>query len=75
MVACLVTSFDVDLPIICDDEYWDHPDPEQNFKQPEGKPSRNAFFTYLLRLTQIHSHALRTIVSLVSSCSINVSRE
>jgi hypothetical protein len=58
----LVDSFDVDLPIACDDEYWLHPDPEQAFKQPPDKPSRTIYFNYLLRLSQIHAFALRTLV-------------
>jgi hypothetical protein len=56
-------SFDADLPIACDDEYWLHPDPEKAFKQPDGKPSKVAYFNLQLRLSQIHAYALRTIVS------------
>ena len=55
-------SFDLDMPIECDDEYWTHPDPEQRFKQPPGKPSKIAFFNCLCRLNQILAFALRTIV-------------
>ncbi|KAF5349865.1 hypothetical protein D9758_014004 [Tetrapyrgos nigripes] len=29
-------DFDIDLPVQCDDEYWEHPDPELAFKQPPG---------------------------------------
>ena len=60
---CL-SSFDADLPIVCDDEYWVHPDPEKAFKQPPDKPSKVVFFNYVLRLSQIHGFALRTIVSI-----------
>lgn len=55
-------SIDVELPIVCDDEYWINPDPNLAFKQPEGKPSTVAYFNCALRLAQIHAFALRTIV-------------
>ena len=57
-------SFDVDLPVNCDDEYWDHPDPEQRFKQPENKPSLTASFLLTIKLNQILSYCLRTIACL-----------
>jgi len=56
-------SFDLDLPVDCDDEYWDHPDPEQRFKQPPNKPSLVKSFILTIRLLQILAFALRTIVS------------
>lgn len=63
------TSFDIDLPTECDDEYWMVADPELAFKQPPGKPSMVAFFNCHLRLLQILAFAMRTIVRvlLVSS--------
>ncbi|KAI0692333.1 fungal-specific transcription factor domain-containing protein [Cytidiella melzeri] len=60
-------DFDVDLPVACDDEYWSHPDPAQAFKQPPDKPSQTIFFNYLLRLSQIHAFALRTVYSINKS--------
>ncbi|KAI0688002.1 fungal-specific transcription factor domain-containing protein [Cytidiella melzeri] len=60
-------DFDLDLPIACDDEYWLHPDPAQAFKQPEYKPSKVVYFNCLLRLSQIHAFALRTIYSINKS--------
>ncbi|KAI0092310.1 fungal-specific transcription factor domain-containing protein [Irpex rosettiformis] len=60
-------DFDVDLPIACDDEYWLVSDPEKAFKQPPDKPSEVIFFNYLLRLSQIHAFALRTIYSINKS--------
>ncbi|KIJ07117.1 hypothetical protein PAXINDRAFT_19682 [Paxillus involutus ATCC 200175] len=57
-------SFDLDLPIECDDEYWDHLDPEQAFKQPPDKPSMISFFTNYLKLNHILAFALRTIYSI-----------
>lgn len=64
------SSFDLDLPIACDDEYWEDPDPEKAFKQPPGKPSQMDFMISLLKLVQIMAFALRTIVS-VQCCQIS----
>lgn len=54
-------SFDLDLPIDCDDEYWDN-----GFQQPAGKPSLIAYFNCFLHLTDILAYAMRLIVSQVS---------
>lgn len=55
-------SFDLDLPVECDDQYWTHPDPDKAFKQPVGKPSYMSYFISFLKLNQILAFALRTIV-------------
>lgn len=47
----------------CDDEYWECEDPEQNWKQPPGKPSKATAFIVHLRLCEILAHALRTLYS------------
>lgn len=60
-------DFDVEMPIEVDDEYWIHPDLEQAFKQPPGKPSNATYFNCLLRLNQILAFALRTIYSINKS--------
>lgn len=64
----LCNSFDLDLPIDCDDEYWntDHPNPDERFKQPKDKPSLIASFTTLIKLNGILGLALRTIVGYYS---------
>ena len=59
------SSIDVDLPIECDDEYWINSDPDLAFKQPEGKPSRLTYFNCMLKLTQIHAFAMKTVVSYI----------
>lgn len=51
-------SFDLDLPLECDDEYW-----EQGFQQPVDKPSSISFFNCYLRLIDILAYAMRLIVS------------
>ncbi|KAH9830265.1 fungal-specific transcription factor domain-containing protein [Rhodofomes roseus] len=60
-------DFDLDLPIECDDEYWENDDPELAWKQPPGKPSLVTFFNCFLRLNQILAFALRTIYSINKS--------
>ncbi|KAG7096472.1 hypothetical protein E1B28_003904 [Marasmius oreades] len=60
-------DFDVDLPVECDDEYWENPDPEKAFVQPVGKPSVVSFFVALLRLLDIVSFAQSTLYSVRKS--------
>lgn len=62
------SSFDLDLPVECDDEHWSPPDPKDAFKQPPGKPSKMSYFIAYLKLSQILAFALRTIVSRTASC-------
>ena len=66
--AAFDLSFDLDLPVECDDEYWSPADPKDAFKQPAGKPSKMSFFIAYLKLSQILAFALRTIVSSVTLC-------
>ncbi|KAK1225643.1 Gypsy retrotransposon integrase-like protein 1 [Marasmius sp. AFHP31] len=54
-------DFDLDLPIECDDEYWENEDPEEAFKQPPGKPSYVSSFVATVKLCEILSFALRTV--------------
>jgi len=56
-------SFDADLPIEVDDEYWECEDPEQSWKQPPGKPSKVTAFNAQLRLCEILAFTLRTLYS------------
>ncbi|KIM40781.1 hypothetical protein M413DRAFT_412939 [Hebeloma cylindrosporum] len=60
-------DFDLDLPVDCDDEYWDHLDPDQPFKQPPNKPSSISSFILTVKLQQILAFALRTIYSINKS--------
>ena len=53
-------SFDVDLPLEVDDEYWEHP--IHPFQQPSGVPSRVTFFNTLMRLNHILGFCLRGLV-------------
>ncbi|KAJ7589505.1 fungal-specific transcription factor domain-containing protein [Mycena floridula] len=60
---CLIhrEDFDVDLPIDCDDEYWEHPDPMQRFRQPPGKPSLVSSFICYIRMNDLLAATLRTL--------------
>lgn len=59
------SSFDLDPPIDCDDEFWDadNPDPAMRFKQPPYKPSLVTHFLLYIELTHILIFSLRTVVS------------
>ncbi|KAJ6508088.1 fungal-specific transcription factor domain-containing protein [Mycena vulgaris] len=50
---------DLDLPVLCDDEYWQHPDPEKAFKQPPGKPSLVEYYVAYIKLVQIFTFSWR----------------
>jgi hypothetical protein len=56
-------SYNLDLPVECDDEYMENADPSLAFKQPPGKPSRIAYFNAHINLLLILGSAQRTIVS------------
>ncbi|KAF7364586.1 Zn(2)-C6 fungal-type domain-containing protein [Mycena venus] len=60
-------DYDIDYPVECDDEYWEHPDPKKRFKQPEGKPSVASFIVSYLKLTEILGTAQKTIYSVKRS--------
>ncbi|KAJ7589506.1 fungal-specific transcription factor domain-containing protein [Mycena floridula] len=61
--SCLIPreDFDVDLPIDCDDEYWEHPNPKLAFKQPPNKPSKLACFIHSIRLVEMMAATLRRL--------------
>ncbi|KAG6819032.1 hypothetical protein H0H93_016104 [Arthromyces matolae] len=62
-------DFDLDLPIECDDEYWEHPDPKLRWRQPnpEKNPSVIAYFNWYIRLNQILGFLLRTVYAINKS--------
>ena len=56
-------SFDLDLPLEVDDEYWEgRQDSEKIFEQPRNIPSRIAAFNHFIKLTQIMAFTMRTMV-------------
>jgi hypothetical protein len=52
-------SFDLELPLECDDEYLEMENP----KQPSGIPSKLSFFIWHCRLMEIAGFAQRALVS------------
>jgi hypothetical protein len=56
-------SFDLDLPVEVDDEYWENDDAALAFQQPPEKPALVASFNSFIRLSQIMAFALITLVS------------
>ncbi|KAJ7114590.1 fungal-specific transcription factor domain-containing protein [Mycena crocata] len=59
--ATHVEDYDVDLPLMVDDEFMENPDPEQAFKQPPGKPSLLAYFVYHIRLCELLDSTIRRL--------------
>ncbi|KAJ7268781.1 fungal-specific transcription factor domain-containing protein [Mycena haematopus] len=59
-----VFHFDLDLPIECDDIYWEGPEP---FKQPPGIPSQLAYLNCYIKLLDILGFAHRTLYTLKRS--------
>ncbi|KAJ8073439.1 Gypsy retrotransposon integrase-like protein 1 [Marasmius tenuissimus] len=57
-------DFDLDLPIECDDEYWESADPQKAFVQPDGKPSRLSYFATLMTLLDIFDFAQQSLYSI-----------
>jgi hypothetical protein len=55
-------SYDLELPVDCDDEFWENDDPSQAFKQPPSTPSRVIYYITTLKLLDILGFVLRTIV-------------
>lgn len=58
-VLKLTSSFDLDLPLEVDDEYWDT---DKTFEQPSNILSRIAAFNHFIKLTQIMAFTVRTMV-------------
>ncbi|TFK22891.1 hypothetical protein FA15DRAFT_671065 [Coprinopsis marcescibilis] len=52
------SDYDLDLPIACDDEYWENEDPSLAFTQPPGRPSQVHFFNNMLCLFGVLGSAL-----------------
>ncbi|RDB24752.1 Cutinase transcription factor 1 alpha [Hypsizygus marmoreus] len=61
--ATISDDFDLDLPLDCDDEYWENDDPSLAFKQPPGQPSLVASFISYLKLLEILEYAQLTLYS------------
>ncbi|KAJ6500093.1 fungal-specific transcription factor domain-containing protein, partial [Mycena vitilis] len=62
--ATTADDFDLDLPIECDDIYWEGPEP---FKQPPKVPSQLAYLNCYIKLLDILGFAQRTLYTLKRS--------
>ncbi|KAJ7346835.1 fungal-specific transcription factor domain-containing protein, partial [Mycena albidolilacea] len=62
--ATTADDFDLDLPMECDDIYWEGPEP---FKQPPGIPSQLAYLNCYIKLLDILGFAQRTLYTLKRS--------
>ncbi|KAE9400224.1 hypothetical protein BT96DRAFT_919621 [Gymnopus androsaceus JB14] len=60
-------DFDVDLPLECDDEYWEQTDPELAFQQPPGQPSTMSYWICFMKLMNIMESVLQTIYAVKQS--------
>ena len=62
----IYVSFDLDLPLEVDDEYWEgRQDSEKIFEQPRNTPSRIVAFNHFIKLTQIMAFTMRTMVCVI----------
>ncbi|KAJ7483882.1 fungal-specific transcription factor domain-containing protein [Mycena galericulata] len=68
-------DFDLELPIECDDEFWEPDDPAQAFKQPAGRPSRIKSFNCMIRLNNILAFSLKMLYSLTKTKSLLAVRD
>ncbi|KAJ7738759.1 fungal-specific transcription factor domain-containing protein [Mycena metata] len=61
-LAMHTQDFDQDLPIDCDDEFWDLSGPNK-FQQPKNKPSEISYFISYAKLLEIQAAVATTIYS------------
>ncbi|KAK0457720.1 fungal-specific transcription factor domain-containing protein [Desarmillaria tabescens] len=72
--CCLFDEeIDLDLPIECDDEYWEPPNAANAFRQPLGRPALVSYFNCYLKLTSSITTCLRTIYAIERSLIRRVS--
>lgn len=63
--CCLFDEeIDLDLPIECDDEYWEPQSTVNAFKQPPGRPAIVSYFNCYLKLTSLITVCLRTVYAM-----------
>ena len=60
-------SYDLDLPLEVDDEYWETSNPAEAFKQPLGVPSEASAFRWFIKIGWIMNFTHKTLVSITSS--------
>jgi hypothetical protein len=57
-------SYDLDLPLEVDDEYWETSNPAEAFKQPKGVPSKVSALNCFIRIGRILGFVQKTLVSI-----------
>ncbi|KAF5332090.1 hypothetical protein D9611_008022 [Ephemerocybe angulata] len=57
IMSAELSSYDVDYPVECDDEFWENDDPELAFKQSPSRPSTITYFNQILDLFAIYDDA------------------
>ena len=57
-------SYDLDLPLEVDDEYWETNTSTEVFKQPRDVPSMASAFNYMVKWSWILGFIYRTLVSI-----------
>ncbi|KAK0202974.1 fungal-specific transcription factor domain-containing protein [Desarmillaria ectypa] len=63
--CCLFDEeIDLDLPIECDDEYWEPSSAVNAFKQPLGRPAIISYFNCYLKLTSLITSCLRSVYAM-----------
>ncbi|KAJ7343421.1 putative fungal-specific transcription factor [Mycena albidolilacea] len=55
-------DYDQELPVDCDDEFWDLPEP-LSFRQPKDKPAEISYFICYAKLLEIQASVTNTIYS------------
>ncbi|THU84638.1 hypothetical protein K435DRAFT_783681 [Dendrothele bispora CBS 962.96] len=60
-------DFDLELPVECDDEYWENEDPSKRFVQPPGKPAYVSGWNHYLRLLEIMAFSQQALYSVRDS--------
>ncbi|KIK55527.1 hypothetical protein GYMLUDRAFT_47749 [Collybiopsis luxurians FD-317 M1] len=62
-ISSSANDLDLELPAMCDDEYWETPNPDDAFKQPDNTPSKLVFWVHLIKLMEIVGFTQRSIYS------------
>ncbi|KAE9390894.1 hypothetical protein BT96DRAFT_757021, partial [Gymnopus androsaceus JB14] len=65
--ATSTQDFDLELPVECDDEYWETESSSQAFTQPPDRPSLVAFWNCYLKLVEIISFTRQSLYSIRKS--------
>ncbi|KIK64937.1 hypothetical protein GYMLUDRAFT_159957, partial [Collybiopsis luxurians FD-317 M1] len=58
-----INDLDLELPAMCDDEYWETSYPDDAFMQPENTPSKLTFWIHHIKLIEILGFAQCSIVN------------